>query len=57
MILLNVIIQRYIGSKMSWFLMNRKGEEEKRKREIRKLFMKVNICTCETNLMTRMTGR
>jgi hypothetical protein len=29
---------------MSWFLMNKKGEERKRKEEIKKQFLKVKYC-------------
>jgi hypothetical protein len=35
---------------MSWFLMNKKGEERKRKEEIKKQFLKVKYCVLKGQL-------
>jgi hypothetical protein len=35
---------------MSWFLMNKKGEERKRKEEIKKQFLKVKYCVLKGHL-------
>jgi hypothetical protein len=36
---------------MSWFLMNKKGEERKRKEEIKKQFLKVKYCCLKEHLL------
>jgi hypothetical protein len=38
---MNINDDRSSGLNMSWFLMNKKGEERKRKEEIKKQFLKV----------------